>query len=138
MKPDQNKPQLLNASSTDLIKFLDHPNGWWRDQAQQILIIRNEQSIVPQLKSMVTGTNPPFKIKSGELAVVHALWTLEGLGAIDKEVLSSALTHQHPQVRKAAVWVSEQYIKQQDLEVIQALAKLKNDPSADVKFQLSL
>ena len=138
MKPDQNKPQLLNASSTDLIKFLDHPNGWWRDQAQQILIIRNEQSIVPQLKSIVTGTNPPFKIKSGELAVVHALWTLEGLGAIDKEVLSSALTHQHPQVRKAAVWVSEQYIKQQDLEVIQMLAKLKNDPSADVKFQLSL
>jgi mono/diheme cytochrome c family protein/glucose/arabinose dehydrogenase len=138
MKPDQNKPQLLNVNASGLVRYLDHPNGWWRDQAQQLLIIRNEQAVVPQLKNIVKGTNLPFEIKSGELAVVHALWTLEGLGAIDKELLSSALVHQHPQVRKAALWISEQYIKQQDPEIFQMLSKLRNDLSADVKFQLSL
>lgn len=138
MQPDKTKPQLINAKADVLIKMLDHPNGWWRDQAQQLLIVRNEQSIVPQLRNIVKGTNLPFSLKSGEFATVHALWTLEGLNAIDKEILLSALKHQHPQVRKAAVWISEKYIKQQDPEIIKMLSVLKNDSSPDVKFQLSL
>lgn len=135
---DKTRPQLIKARSEELVKVLDHPNGWWRDQAQQLLIVRNEQSIVPQLRNIVKGTNLPFVIKSGELAVVHALWTLEGLNAIDKEIISTALKHPHPQVRKAAVWISELYIKQQDPEIITMLSALKDDPSDDVKFQLSL
>jgi mono/diheme cytochrome c family protein len=136
-QPDKNKPQLLKASVEELVKTLGHPNGWWRDQAQQLLIVRNEQSAVPLLKAIVNNHSSQ-QYASGEKAVVHALWTLEGLGAIDKEVLGLAFKHQHPQVRKAAVWISEQYIKQQDPEIISMLSSLKNDDSPDVKFQLTL
>ncbi|MEY3542050.1 MAG: hypothetical protein RLZZ204_862, partial [Bacteroidota bacterium] len=135
--PDKNKPQLLKASVEELVKNLGHSNGWWRDQAQQLLIVRNEQSAVPLLKAMVNNQSSQ-QYPSGEKAVVHALWTLEGLGAIDKEILGVAFKHQHPQVRKAAVWISEQYIKQQDSEIIALLSSLKNDVSPDVKFQLTL
>jgi len=138
IQPDKARPQLIKAKPEELLKILDHPNGWWRDQAQQLLIVRNEQTIVPQLKNIVKGNSLTFVIKSGELAVVHALWTLEGLNAIDKEIISAALKHPHPQVRKAAIWISELYIKQQDPEIIAMLSTLKSDPSADVKFQLSL
>jgi mono/diheme cytochrome c family protein/glucose/arabinose dehydrogenase len=135
--PDINKPQLLKANVQTLVKTLDHPNGWWRDQAQQLLIVRNELSAVPLLKAIVQG-DKNLSLTSGDLVVVHALWTLDGLGSIDKGILRDAFKHQHPQVRKAAVWISEPFIKQQDQEIINLLSELKNDPSADVRFQLSL
>jgi mono/diheme cytochrome c family protein/glucose/arabinose dehydrogenase len=136
-QPDKNKPQLLKASVAELVQTLGHPNGWWRDQAQQLLIVRNEQSAVPLLKAIVKGESSAA-LESSEKAVVHALWTLEGLGQIDKSILKEAFQHHHPQVRKAAVWISEQYFKQQDEEIIGLLSALKNDESPDVKFQLTL
>jgi len=49
-----------------------------------------------------------------------------------------ALADTSASVRKTAVWISEMYIKQNDNEITDALAKLKADPSADVRIQLSL
>ena len=40
--------------------------------------------------------------------------------------------------RKAAVWISEMYIKQNDKEILDQLARLKDDPSADVCIGLDL
>ncbi len=45
---------------------------------------------------------------------------------------------QDPQLRRAAVWISEQYLKQDDSQVIDKLRELKNDPSYDVRTQLVL
>src|SRR3546814_2267911 len=42
------------------------------------------------------------------------------------------------QVRKAAVWISEMYIKQDDPRILGKLEPLIKDTSADVRFQLSL
>mgnify|MGYP003465787750 FL=1 len=51
--PDTQKPNLLNATAEQLVQYLSHPNGWWRDNAQKLLIVRNEQSVVPALKQIV-------------------------------------------------------------------------------------
>jgi hypothetical protein len=48
-KPDRTKPNMLNQPASELIQYLDHPNGWWRDMAQQTIIVRNDKSVVPQL-----------------------------------------------------------------------------------------
>ncbi len=72
------------------------------------------------------------------LARIHALWTLEGLDAIDKSTLFRAFTDHDPQVRKAAVWISEGYLNQHDPTVLEKLASLQNDPSPDVRIQLAL
>ena len=66
------------------------------------------------------------------------MWTLEGLDAMDKPTLIHAFADPDAQVRKTAVWISEMYIKQNDKEILDQLAKLKDDPSADVRIQLSL
>jgi len=76
--------------------------------------------------------------KTAHLARIHALWTLEGLGAMDKNTLFGAFRDPEAQVRKAAVWISEMYIKKGDEEVISRLTSLKDDPSPDVRIQLSL
>ncbi|MEJ0101660.1 MAG: c-type cytochrome [Bacteroidota bacterium] len=131
---DKTKPGLLNASSADLVKYLSHPNGWWRDNAQKLLIVRNDQSVVPALKKMVLDES------SGETSLlgrIHALWTLEGLHAIDKSLLLAMMGDKSPELRKMAIWISEDYIKKKDTEIFARLSELVADPDTDVRIQLS-
>ncbi|MVM29607.1 c-type cytochrome [Spirosoma sp. HMF4905] len=137
-KRDTQRPNMLNEPSSKLINYLDHPNGWWRDNAQQLLIIRNDQTVVPTLKQIAIGEKASLSKQPSPLARTHALWTLEGLDAIDKSTLFKAFTDSDAQVRKTAVWISEYYLKRKDPEVIAKLATLKDDSSPDVRFQLAL
>jgi cytochrome c551/c552 len=87
---------------------------------------------------MVSGQQASLAEKPSVLARLHALWTLEGLNAIDKEILSPAMKDDNAQVRRAAVWISERFIKMDDDEMIGRLAEMKDDPSNDVRLQLFL
>ncbi|MCW5909818.1 MAG: HEAT repeat domain-containing protein [Cyclobacteriaceae bacterium] len=130
-KPDNTKPNMLNESTAQLTTYLSHPNGWWRDMAQQTIIVRNDKSVVPQLKQIATQ-------HPSHMARIHALWTLEGLEALNKEILFAALTDTNAHVRKSAVWASELFIRQKDADVISRLSELTADSSADVRIQLML
>jgi mono/diheme cytochrome c family protein len=67
------------------------------------------------------------------------LWTLEGLNSIDKEVLLHALKDPNPHVRRTALEISESlYLKKNDIQIIDEVAKLKDDPSYDVRVQVLL
>ncbi|MEJ7739243.1 MAG: c-type cytochrome [Chitinophagaceae bacterium] len=131
------KPDMLHRSSSDLLAALDHPNGWWRDNAQKEIIIRGDKSVIADLKKMATGNDPSTSKKTSHLAQIHALWTLEGLKAIDKDVVIRALDDEHAQVRRTAVWLSEPYLKADDA-MIEKMGNLKDDPNYDVRVQLLL
>ena len=137
------QPKLLDASNDKLVDYLNHPNGWWRDNAQKLLIVRNAQSVVSDLKKLALEERSFWnklafwKEKPSALARLHALWTLEGLQAINPEFIKATLRDEDAQVRKAAVRISERYLKKNDSDMLAALAPLKNDPSADVKIQLA-
>ena len=137
-KRNTHRPNMLNEPSRQLVTYLEHPNGWWRDNAQLLLIVRNDQSVTPILKQIAVGEQAILTKTPDPLARIHALWTLEGLGTIDKATLFRAFADSDPQVRKTAVWISELYLKKKDPEVIEKLAMLKDDPRADVRFQLAL
>src|SRR5690606_27178364 len=49
---DTKQPRMYEETSAQLIKHLEHPNGWWRDMAQQILVQRRDKSVVPALEAM--------------------------------------------------------------------------------------
>ncbi len=132
------KPNMPNESSSVLLKYLGHPNGWWRDNAQKLIILRGDRSVIPALKEIAAGQQKNSKNDTSQLARIHALWTLEGLNAIDKEVLSNALNDPDPQVRKTAVWISESFMKKNDSQVIDEVAKLKDDVNYDVRLQVLL
>lgn len=132
------KPKMLVESPAQLVRHLDHPNGWWRDNAQKQLIILGDKSVVPILKRIALGERASLSAKPSHLAKIHALWTLEGLNAIDKEVLLAVLDDSDAQVRKTAVWISEPFIKADDQDVISKLETLNADPSYDVRSQLLL
>jgi len=132
------KPNMLNEPTANLLKYLGHTNGWWRDNAQKLIITRGDLSVVPSLKSIATGQKGVLASDTSNLARIHALWTLEGLNSIDKGTLIHALSDPNAQVRKTAVWISEAYLKKNDSEMIDEVAKLQNDPSDDVRVQVLL
>ena len=132
------KPQMLGKKSTQLLNYLDHPNGWWRDNAQKQIIVQGDKSVVPALKQIATGQQSSLPKVPGHLARIHALWTLEGLEAMDKEVVAAALKDKHPQVRRTAVWIGEHYLKQNDEQFLAKIEPLQDDVSYDVRVQLLL
>jgi len=129
-KPSKIRPNMLNETSAQLVTYLNHPNGWWRDNAQKELVLRDDKNVIPSLKTMAMSS-------PNQLARIHALWTLNGMDAMDIVTLAHALKDNDAQVRKTAVWIGEDLMKK-DKQVIDQLAGLKDDPSADVRFQLAL
>ena len=84
-----------------LFRSLSHPNGWWRDTAQKLLVLRHDLSIVPALEKLASldSTDPRPRL--------HALWTLEGLSALSDKLVLRALKSTDPQVRMAGLRLAE-------------------------------
>ncbi len=131
LKPEKVKPHMLTESSAKLVTYLVHPNGWWRDNAQKLLVLRKDKSVVPALEKMA-ASDP------NALARIHALWTLNGLSALKQTQLTSALKDADPTVRKSAIWAAEDFLKKDEAGIITALEPLKADPDANVRYQLAL
>ena len=137
-------PHLLTASNQELISFLSHPNGWWRDNAQQLLVIHNDQSVIPALKKIALdersfGEKLIFW-KKGPAAItrLHALWTLEGLGANNEAIVTAALKDDDAEIRKAAIRMCEPFLKNSNHAIFSKLEELKHDQNAGVIIQLAL
>ena len=105
MARDTTQPRLLDETPAQLVSRLAHPNGWWRDTAQQLLVLKQDRSVVPALQQMV-------RTPSGSLfGRIHALWTLEGLGALDLGLVRESLKDPNPQMRIQAIRASETLYK---------------------------
>jgi putative membrane-bound dehydrogenase-like protein len=100
---------LKDASQGELVAALRNDNMFWRLHAQRLLVERGQQDVVPALIELAKdqsidkiGLNP---------GVIHALWTLHGLGALDGSnaeatgVAVAALTNPSAGVRRNAVQV---------------------------------
>src|SRR3954463_1426075 len=96
-------PALGSESATQLVGRLSHPNGWWRDKAQQLLIQRGDRSVVPALKKLAASSTDPR-------TRLHALWTLDGLDSLDPAMVTSALEDKSRDVRANAVRLSERFL----------------------------
>jgi mono/diheme cytochrome c family protein/glucose/arabinose dehydrogenase len=130
MKPDKNRPHLLDETAAQLVNHLTDANGWYRDNAQKELVARGDKSVVPALRTMA-NTSP------NQLARIHALWTLNGLESLDMETFTAALKNPDPAIRKNAVWAGEDMAKTHP-EVTAMLANMKDDLNPDVRYQVSL
>jgi mono/diheme cytochrome c family protein len=127
-KPERT-PSLSKATPAELVQALSHPNGWWRDTAQQLLVQRHESSVAPQLKQLAART-PDWKVK------LHALWTLDGLDAIGRDEVQQALTDKSPYVRAAGVRLAERWFNDPDPAMRPAVLKLMDDQNWAVRRQL--
>ena len=122
-------PRLLDSTPAELAVTLAHPNGWHRDTAQKLLVLKQDRSIAPTLIEMMRKHESP-------LARMHALWTLEGLGSLTPDIVSSALKDASPQMRRAAIRASESIMDPALQSSVMALAK-DADPSVVIQACLT-
>ncbi|MGH9371329.1 MAG: DUF7133 domain-containing protein, partial [Vicinamibacterales bacterium] len=123
-------PELSTATPAELVKALSHPNGWWRDTAQQLLVQRNAKEVAPQLKQLAAAASTDWRTK------LHALWTLDGLDAIEIDSVQRALGDTSPDVRASAIRLSERWIAQPNHPLAATVLKLMDDSSWTVRRQL--
>ena len=129
-------PIKLDKNDTEgLLAGLKNDNMFWRTTAQRLIVESQNKTVIPDLLKMVNdqsvdeiGLNSP---------AVHALWTLEGLGALDGSneeayhTVVRAMRHAAAGVRKNAVKLLPRNDK--------ALSALKwtnaiNDPDLKVRL----
>jgi putative membrane-bound dehydrogenase-like protein len=122
------QPHMLQETSQQLVQHLSHANGWWRDTAQKLIVLKGDKRVVPALTELAQKGSSP-------LGRMHALWTLEGLGATDRQLIMNAFGDSDARVRAAALRISESYLKKTDKEVLAKLEPLLKDLSPDVVVQ---
>lgn len=132
--------KLKTASTAELVNLLGNKNIWWRRNAQRLLLDKKDPQTDPLLHKLLDTTNSP-------IAIVHALWTLQELKAIDAPTLRKAFLNPHPEVRENAIQIAELnfLILENDFQqspflkddsLLFQLLRLQNDISAKVRYQL--
>lgn len=127
-KRDVIQPRMYDESSAELLKHLEHPNGWWRDMAQQVLVQRRDVSVVPALVNIV-------RAQEKLLSRFHALWVLEGIGKLDASLVKDMMKDSNPRIRIQAMWVSESLYKAGDKSFAKNYIDMINDPDEQVRMR---
>jgi len=123
-------PRLGEATLPELVANLAAPNSWNRETAQRLLWERQDKQAVPLVVELLKTTPSP----QGR---VHALYTLQGLGALTPELLHPALQDSHPEVRRKAIQLAEPFLKSDPRLVERVLACL-DATEMPVRFQAIL
>lgn len=131
-KVRRDAPTFAKETPAQWVKSLSHANSWHRETAQRLLVEKGDLSVVPALKKLaLEGKNP--------LGRVRALWTLDGLNALDLNTVEKAFRDKDPKVRAAAIRVSEPALNSEDgAEITAHLLTLTNETSPEVQLQLAL
>ena len=127
----QEPPKRVNLgdlSTKELVEQLKHPNAWYRRTSQRLLIDRGGDEAVTSLRLMVRDST------SG-MGRLHALWTLEGLGRLDTQLIDMALQAPEGGLRENAILLAERRLAQ-SLSLQKRLIMMTDDPDARVRFQL--
>ena len=130
------KPAMSKESSASLTKYLSHPNGWWRDTAQRLLVERDDRSVFTPLQQL--AAEGPDSVPR-----LHALWTLKELRLLTTPIIEKALRDSHSKVRAAAVRLAEdsswsEPISSYTSSFPDKVLALATDPTPDVQIQLAL
>jgi mono/diheme cytochrome c family protein/glucose/arabinose dehydrogenase len=123
------RPSLTNMTAARLVDVLSHPNGWWRDTAQRLLVERNDKSAIGPLRKLATGAKEPR-------TRLHALWTLDGMDSIDAATVTGALSDPSRDVRVSAIRLSERWLREPGHPMAAAVLKLVPDSDWAVRAQV--
>lgn len=123
-------PSLSRATAAALVEALSHPNGWWRDTAQQLLVQRHDKTAVEPLRTLAAAAPAPR-------TRLHALWALDGLDEIDGDSVRRALRDPSRDVRVTALRLSERWLREGHAEMQDAVVALAADADWAVRAQLA-
>ena len=122
------QPTMLSETPAQLVAHLAHPNGWWRDTAQRMLILKGDRSVIPALTEMASA-------HGNALARLHALWTLEGMNVLTPDLTRAAMKATDPRLRAQGIRLAETLLKQGDATFIPEIKAMRADADPTVVLQ---
>jgi putative membrane-bound dehydrogenase-like protein len=87
---------LTKEKPPELVQALDSGNLFWSLTAQRLLVDN-------KMTNAATGLKKRVRSSTGGTGAIHALWALEGIGALDKDTHQSALLAKDPALRRNAI-----------------------------------
>jgi mono/diheme cytochrome c family protein len=87
---------LAGAETVALVAALGSGTQHWRLTAQRLLVEGKKSDAVPELAKLVTAND-------GNVAAIHALWALHGLGQLDEKTHQAALLAKDARLRRNAI-----------------------------------
>ena len=123
-------PRLGKATPDDLVAALENPNAWWRETAQRLLFERQDKTAVGPLRALCRASRWP-------LARMHALWALDGLGALEAADIFTAMKSDTAGLREHALRLAEPRLRASP-ELTGAVRERAEDPDARVRFQAAI
>lgn len=121
-------PRLGDFSTVELVSLFEHANGWQRDTASRLIYQRQDRAAIAPLRAMATKS-------ASELARVMALYSLQGLSALEPDLVVAALKGDERSTREHALRLTEGFAG--DAEVRQAVLEMVKDPNLRVRYQLA-
>jgi mono/diheme cytochrome c family protein/glucose/arabinose dehydrogenase len=124
------KPALSTMTAAQLVGVLSHPNGWYRDTAQRMLVERRDRSVVPALVSIVESGAP-------SRTRLEALWVLDALDAIEPALVAKTLEDPDRDVRASSIRIAERWLGEPNHPIQTAVLKRLDDADWSVRHQLA-
>jgi mono/diheme cytochrome c family protein len=140
IEPRFTAPRMYADTPAQLVSHLAHPNGWWRDTAQRLLILKQDKSVVAALQALARGAGGPggAQDRAALMGRFHALWTLEGLGALDAGLVREFMRDANPRIRVQGIRASETLYKAGNRSFAADYKGLAKDADVDVAIQALL
>ncbi|WP_020480406.1 c-type cytochrome [Sandarakinorhabdus sp. AAP62] len=129
--PRDARPQMSRDTTASLVAHLAHPNGWWRDTAQQLLVQRADPRSRPLLERLVRDRKTDWRTR------LHALWTLNGIGGMQPALALIAMADTRPELRAAGLRLAEPWLATGDRKMSKAALALAVDANWQVRVQLA-
>jgi mono/diheme cytochrome c family protein len=127
--PRDARPQMSRDTTAALVARLSHPNGWWRDTAQQHLVQRADPKSEPLLVKLAKDLKADWRSR------LHALWTLDGIGAMRADLALLAMRDAKAELRAAGLRLAESGLAKGDQKLIKAVLTLAGDGNWQVRVQ---
>jgi putative membrane-bound dehydrogenase-like protein len=121
------------AALADLVATLESNNAWHRETAARLLLERREPRSVTMVERLLVESKSP-------LCRLQALYTLDGLGALQLPQVLRTLSDPDGRVREQALRLVEKFIPPNappPQELLAVLSGLTGDPAVRVRFQLA-
>jgi len=147
-RPLVKRPDLVGASTRELLDFLKSPDDWTRHNAKRVLKERGPKDVLPALKEWLAKLDP--KDAEFEHQKLEALWVYQSLNTVEPALLGDLLQAHDYRIRAAATRVLSQWHERvpnaQELlaarvaddnprvrmEAVRALGALKNARAAEL------
>lgn len=132
---EPNRVRLSTLTGQELVQYLDHGNGWYRDTAQRLLVERNDKSVFPELKELANDQSKAYTTR------IHALWTLYELNYDRSDVYFRALEDSNNHVTALAVRLLEKFAENDEAienSLETEMAEMLEESSSVVNLQIAL